>query len=627
MDVSRASIDPETARPADADDGAVFRDQGGQSGLPAVLPDGRLLRALLRRRRGREPGARHRADQARQARGRGHPHVRRADRARRRLSQPADRARPSRRGLRADRGPGGGEEARRRNRSSSATSSGSSRRARSPRSGCSSRAARACSSPCSGSAASDARWTYGLAALDLSTGAFSLTRGGRGGPRRRDRAARAERDRRCADGRPTSRRFSASSPTCACPLTPLAREAGDGAAAERRVCEFYGVETLDGFGAFTRAEIAAAALALAYVKRTQFEARPALSPPTRRARGASLEIDPATRANLELTRTLERRARGLAARDDRPHRDAGRRAAARRAAREPADRPGRDQRAARLARFPGRGRADARRAAPRARRRARFPARARRGSASTAAARATLPRSATASRRPARWRCILERRGRSAAGAPARLRAAPRRLRRARSATFRPTLADDLPLIKRDGGFVRAGASAAARRSPRAARREPARHRRDAGVLRRGDGRPAAQDQAQQLSRLLHRDAAGAGRGAAQGRRSTRPSSIARPWRARCASPPTRSSISRRRSPRRPTGRSRSNSTSSSGCGRPASPEGEALRGFGAALAEIDVAAALAELAVKRDWTRPRRRRFARLHESRAAAIRWSRRR
>ena len=59
-------------------------------------------------------------------------------------------------------------------------------------------------------------------------------------------------------------------------VTPLAREAGDGAAAERRVCEFYGVETLDGFGAFTRAEIAAAALALAYVKRTQFEARPAL---------------------------------------------------------------------------------------------------------------------------------------------------------------------------------------------------------------------------------------------------------------------------------------------------------------------------------------------------------------
>src|SRR6202021_437397 len=33
--------------------------------------------------------------------------------------------------------------------------------------------------------------------------------------------------------------------------------------------------------------------------------------------------------------------------------------------------------------------------------------------------------------------------------------------------------------------------------------------------------------------------------------------------------------------------------------------EGERLRGFGAALAEIDVAAALAELAVKCSWTRP----------------------
>ena len=75
------------------------------------------------------------------------------------------------------------------------------------------------------------------------------------------------------------------------PATPLVRDGGDGAAAERRVCEFYGVETLDGFGAFTRAEIAAAALALAYVKRTQFEARPALSPrPGARAGRASRSI-------------------------------------------------------------------------------------------------------------------------------------------------------------------------------------------------------------------------------------------------------------------------------------------------------------------------------------------------
>ncbi len=149
----------------------------------------------------------------------------------------------------------------------------------------------------------DQRSTYGLAALDLSTGAFSLSEADEAGLAAE--LARLEPSeivaaQTVADEPPFQRMIA----EMRVPITPLAREAGDGAAAERRVSEFYGVETLDGFGAFTRAEIAAAALALAYVKRTQFEARPALSPPTRRARGASLEIDPATRANLELTRTL-----------------------------------------------------------------------------------------------------------------------------------------------------------------------------------------------------------------------------------------------------------------------------------------------------------------------------------
>ena len=43
--------------------------------------------------------------------------------------------------------------------------------------------------------------------------------------------------------------------------------------------------------------------------------------------------------------------------------------------------------------------------------------------------------------------------------------------------------------------------------------------------------------------------------------------------------------------------------------------EGERLRGFGAALAEIDVAAALAELAVKRELDAPGGRRFAELQD------------
>ena len=59
--------------------------------------------------------------------GRGHPDVRRAGRPRRRISAPADRARPSRRGLRAARRSGRGEEARRRKAWCGATSCGWSR--------------------------------------------------------------------------------------------------------------------------------------------------------------------------------------------------------------------------------------------------------------------------------------------------------------------------------------------------------------------------------------------------------------------------------------------------------------------------------------------------------------------
>ena len=51
-------------------------------------------------------GARHRADQARQASGRGHPHVRRADPSRRRVSAAADPAGLPRRRVRAAGGPG-----------------------------------------------------------------------------------------------------------------------------------------------------------------------------------------------------------------------------------------------------------------------------------------------------------------------------------------------------------------------------------------------------------------------------------------------------------------------------------------------------------------------------------------
>jgi DNA mismatch repair protein MutS len=100
-------------------------------------------------------------------------------------------------------------------------------------------------------------------------------------------------------------------------LTPLTRDVFDGATAERRLASFFGVATTASFGAFSRIELTAAAAAVTYVERTQLGKRPPLSPPVREAAGATLAIDQSTRANLELIRTLsgERRGTLLAAID------------------------------------------------------------------------------------------------------------------------------------------------------------------------------------------------------------------------------------------------------------------------------------------------------------------------
>jgi DNA mismatch repair protein MutS len=85
----------------------------------------------------------------------------------------------------------------------------------------------------------------------------------------------------------------------------------------RRLAALYSVETLDSFGRFTRAEIAAAGALAAYIDLTQKGRVPPLQPPRRLAEDDILEIDPATRRNLELTRTLsgERQGTLLAAID------------------------------------------------------------------------------------------------------------------------------------------------------------------------------------------------------------------------------------------------------------------------------------------------------------------------
>jgi DNA mismatch repair protein MutS len=93
-------------------------------------------------------------------------------------------------------------------------------------------------------------------------------------------------------------------------LTPLARDVFDGATAERRLAAFFGVATSESFGAFSRVELTAAAAAVTYIERTQLGKRPPLSPPVREAAGATLSIDQATRSNLELIRTISGERRG-----------------------------------------------------------------------------------------------------------------------------------------------------------------------------------------------------------------------------------------------------------------------------------------------------------------------------
>ncbi len=84
----------------------------------------------------------------------------------------------------------------------------------------------------------------------------------------------------------------------------------DSASAEARITRFFGVATTAGFGAFSRAELSAIAGAVAYVDKTQKESRPALQRPARQENAATLFIDAATRANLELVRTLSGQREG-----------------------------------------------------------------------------------------------------------------------------------------------------------------------------------------------------------------------------------------------------------------------------------------------------------------------------
>jgi DNA mismatch repair protein MutS len=158
----------------------------------------------------------------------------------------------------------------------------------------------------SSSAGEDAR--FALAWIDISTGEFRVTEC--------DRASLSAEIARLEPGEiiVSDALFSEadlagywrSLPV----VMPLGRDVFDSATAERRLASFFAVATSEAFGALTRLELTAAAACVTYVERTQIGKRPPLSPPLRESAGASMAIDQATRANLELMRTLAGDRRG-----------------------------------------------------------------------------------------------------------------------------------------------------------------------------------------------------------------------------------------------------------------------------------------------------------------------------
>lgn len=75
----------------------------------------------------------------------------------------------------------------------------------------------------------------------------------------------------------------------------------DSASGQRRLMEAFSVASLDAFGDFSRSECSALGALLAYVELTQAGRMPALQAPRRVSAAASMAIDGATRASLEIT--------------------------------------------------------------------------------------------------------------------------------------------------------------------------------------------------------------------------------------------------------------------------------------------------------------------------------------
>ena len=140
-----------------------------------------------------------------------------------------------------------------------------------------------------------------LAWVDISTGAFSVMSctATRLGP---ELARLSPREVILADGEKGELANIVSDSGAS--LTELGRAAFDSTNGAKRLCDLFGVASLDAYGAFGRAEIAAMSAIAEYLEITQKGNLPLLRPPVLEGQRAAMQIDAATRKSLELTHAM-----------------------------------------------------------------------------------------------------------------------------------------------------------------------------------------------------------------------------------------------------------------------------------------------------------------------------------
>ena len=95
-----------------------------------------------------------------------------------------------------------------------------------------------------------------------------------------------------------------------CSLTPLGPASFDSVSGEKRLKDLFKIQTLEAFGSFGRVELAALGAIVDYLDVTQKGKLPLLQPPSQQSASQIMQIDSATRRNLEITQTLSGERKG-----------------------------------------------------------------------------------------------------------------------------------------------------------------------------------------------------------------------------------------------------------------------------------------------------------------------------